>query len=781
VIVQIAPVAKKRNSDYLWGIFMFSLLMLCTMAYIFGIIISPLAGTSSIIIISSIVLFIYLIRQILKKDIKLTVPIIIIMIVVGNVRYYSSTKNLLYESFPDKYVTVNGTIISLPSNSNSEYKYKYTLDVDTLEYLDVTYKINKKIMLSSKKSFAYGDTVCARGFLADFDSQTNEFEFDYKNYYKSKGIFARLTAREIEKTGESHSYLPTFLFGKLKYTIYENLTRHFTGDVRAIAIAVCLGNKSFFTKEYKNLLVKTGMLRVLYSPFIHLCFIAILTGIFFKKKKNRDYATLVLLLLYILWESTSPTSLKAAFLIGIVVFKKQVFGFANKADILSFIVFCMTAIEPMLCFNGGFMVSVISTLLLYTSFKPIYNILSRNRFLEKYKLTSLLTIWIIFTFGAMPYCAYYFNGITPYSTLFTPILLPFVFVILILAPILSILPITLLSTAFSGAVAIIRYTTLLVNKLPFNYIMLHTPSAVELLFWLLIWMLFLSIIGSDIKSVKSKTILSAALGLFVCLALDFGINSLSIYFVNVGQGDAGIIHTFGETVLIDGGGSAEYQSNYNVGDSVLLPYLVSHGFTDIDVAILTHYHKDHMQGIITAIENLKINTLILPYSEPKNNKQKEIETLAKEKNIKVEYLNPNDSISFRSGLTMKVINVNNGLIDNHNENNNSLVFEVNYGKFKALFMGDCESEENIFSPTDVDLIKISHHGSINGNSKEFLTRVSPEIAVISVGKNNSYNLPNKETLENLEAVNATILRTDYLGDIRFKISKNGHMHYNSLY
>ena len=110
-----------------------------------------------------------------------------------------------------------------------------------------------------------------------------------------------------------------------------------------------------------------------------------------------------------------------------------------------------------------------------------------------------------------------------------------------------------------------------------------------------------------------------------------------------------------------------------------------------------------------------------------------------------------------------------------NENDNSNVIYSKYGTFKFLFMGEAgiEKEKDIlekYNISDVYVLKVVHHGSKTSSSIEFINEINPKYSIISVGKNNRYGHPNKETLDNLK--DSKIYRTDQNGSIMFKIKNN---------
>ena len=761
------------------------LVVICCISYIVGVLTAPLLSFLYLLLFLIFVILTVLIAKFVFRHKVSLIILAALMFFTGNIRYMLASENTLYNKFPDKYVEISGTIASLPGNSVAKHKFRYEVELDSIAYLDKTYKTDGKILLHTDEEFAYGDRISAFGFLTDFSSVENEYGMDFKRFYKCRGILCRLTAFEITKTGEKTSFTPRFLMGKLSYRIFKNMQSSLSSEDFALTSAALFGDKSYFDRKYQLLTVKTGVARVIYSSFVHISLLLTLVSLLSSKKKHREIYFLVAMLLYLFLFSSSAIALKLCITAGLVMGVKRLRGFSDKLEILAFAVLLIAFYNPLLCFDGGFMMSVICTSLLYLSYTPIYKRLSNFRIIRRLHLAAPLTAWFILVFGAMPFAAYYFNGTSIYSIFLVPLLLPFVAVILIAGPLLfvfsgaytALYPIQLI---FRAALAILRYAPYAVSKLPYYYIFLPTPSVTFMVFHCLSWWILLRAAKSEFNTAMTKFVASAAAGMLACSLIGVSLNSLNIYFVNVGQGDAAILHTdIGETVIIDGGGSSEYES-YSIGDSVFLPYLASHGFTRIDVAIVSHYHKDHVEGIISAVENLKVNTLVLPDCMPDNIYRQKLEKLALDKNIKTEYLHIGDKIKFRSGLELTVIAPNPALVDKNNENDTSLVIKVCYGDFTALFTGDFEAEEDLALSQSVDLLKVSHHGSENGNSKEFIEAAKPRIAVISVGRNNRHNLPDKEVISDLEAVGAQILRTDRLGDIRIKTDKKCNIKYNSL-
>ena len=149
-------------------------------------------------------------------------------------------------------------------------------------------------------------------------------------------------------------------------------------------------------------------------------------------------------------------------------------------------------------------------------------------------------------------------------------------------------------------------------------------------------------------------------------------------------------------------------------------------------------------------------------SETISNKQNAII----EKNLSI--INPNIGDTFSLGdANFEVMFVDNS--EPEEKNDSSIVLQLNFGNEKYLFMGDAETKaENSRTWEKVNVLKVGHHGSNTSSSENFIKSVSPEIAIVSVGPNNSYNLPKTEILERFEKINTTIYRTDQDGSIYLK-------------
>ena len=245
-------------------------------------------------------------------------------------------------------------------------------------------------------------------------------------------------------------------------------------------------------------------------------------------------------------------------------------------------------------------------------------------------------------------------------------------------------------------------------------------------------------------------------------------NNLKVYFIDTGQSDCVLIETpNGSFVLIDSGNNGD--------EDIIRNFLNDKKVKEIECAIFTHPHADHIGGGYEIINEYSTKRVLMPdVSANTATYKKLIDEVSLQQitlnRIAVGYNFIIDSVSFNVFSPKEA-----GYGSNLNEY--SIVCRVDYGDTSFLFTGDAEAknEQEMLDAgfdLDVDVLKVGHHGSSTSSSLIFLQAVTPEYAVILCGTNNKYGHPHYETLSNLNEVSAVIYRTDINGTITISTDGN---------
>lgn len=273
------------------------------------------------------------------------------------------------------------------------------------------------------------------------------------------------------------------------------------------------------------------------------------------------------------------------------------------------------------------------------------------------------------------------------------------------------------------------------------------------------------------KSTLKKRIIPLLGSVILCVALYILGDSLldlptegemSVHFIDVGQGDAALILTEECSVLVDTGTT-------DSGEKVAA--YVETRTDEIDYLILSHPHEDHIGGAKDVFDSVEVKNVIMPDKTANSSSfDRLLDSL--ESSGAVLYSAEAGDVYSIGELTMEIFSPEAG--DTYEDANNiSIVLKVTFGNTSFLFTGDAEAvvEENLLLSgyeLNCDVLKVGHHGSSTSSTDDFIKAVSPDIAVISCGKDNSYGHPHTKVINTLEKYNIDYYRTDRLGNIVIK-------------
>ena len=667
-------------------------------------------------------------RKILLYD-SLYIGILIIVLIISIVRI-NIKPNLFYKE--------NSTITGIIQNIEYENEY-YKLTIKGKE------KVLGNFHSKNKIDIHLGDKIKVSGIISEPTNPTLKNTFNYKKYLNNKNIYHIIkidSIKVISKNKNIYYIVKEFVYKRLNHNKY--------------LYTFILGDKFYLSQEIKNTYQENGISHLFAISGMH---ITLLSNIIIKVlsilkvKENRRYLiTTIILIFYLLIVGISPSILRGV--LFFIVFKyNSLYYFYIKPTNLFILVLCISLlINPKYIFEVSFQYSyLISFTLIYMS----EFLTSKNYFI------SLLKTSIISSIVSLPITLYNFYSINNLSIIYNLFFIPLITII--------VFPLSLITFLFPQLMPIYNFITDIMENISILLSKIKLGKLVFMRIHPIFYILYLIIIFIAFYFIKKNNFKYLFLLLFVLLIhyIYPSINNdVFINFIDVGQGDSILIHN-SKNILIDTGGK---ESNTNDNSIVLnktIPYLKSLGIKKIDYLILTHGDYDHMGESINLVEKYKVKKVIFNCGEFNNLEKELIKKLNKNK---VSYYSCINELDLENN---KLFFLQTKEYDNENDNSNVIYTELDGYKF--MFMGDASvtTEHEIldkYNLSDIDVLKVGHHGSRTSSSKEFINEINPKYSVISVGKNNRYGHPNKEVLENLEY--SKIYRTDSDGSIMFKIKNN---------
>lgn len=232
-------------------------------------------------------------------------------------------------------------------------------------------------------------------------------------------------------------------------------------------------------------------------------------------------------------------------------------------------------------------------------------------------------------------------------------------------------------------------------------------------------------------------------------------DDLQIYYFDIGQGDS-------ELLRIPDGEGDSFDLLIDSGDAdhtdEMLDYLSELKIDSLDAVVVTHPHADHMGSMAAILDKIEVESFYMPripddLTPTTVSFEKMLDKL-EEKGIGITAAEKGTVIPTTDLASVTVLSPEKGA-DYDNLNDFSAIIKVVFGDTSFLFTGDAEipALKNLLNSgydIDCDVLKVGHHGSVNGTNEKFLTAVSPDTAVISCGKDNRYGHPHKETVELLD-------------------------------
>ena len=553
-------------------------------------------------------------------------------------------------------------------------------------------------------------------------------------------------------------------------------------SVLGFLTAELTGDKSLLPESDYVAMQETGLAHIFAVSGLHCAFLVTLLSLLIPPTRRRTLCAVAsaVLVFYMLLTGLSPSVARACvmqlFLLSAPLFRRGSDPLTSLAAALTVILlvnpYAVGSVSLQLSFAATLGMVLLSGRL-YKSFTGWYR--GRNRavrvalFFPAANLAATLGA-LVFT---APLTAYYFN------------------ILSLVAPLAGLLAVPAAGYAFMSAFVsallglvwtplglLVGYVPLLLVKyiLWVAHLLLAVPyHAVYFTnVYLRVWLLYVyaAFLGCAVTpDGKRKYALASALTvltLAACLWLNSRWQQYGAFraaVLDVGQGESVALCSGSEAALVDCGSSNSYVD----AGSVAADALQSAGIRRLSAVIVTHYHADHTNGLTEVLTRLPVDTLYLPDIEDEYGVRDRLVSLAAHQGADVVFVTGPTRIA----LGEAALTVYPPLLTTGDLNEQGLTALATAGDFDLLITGDMAGQtEQLLAQTyplpDVEVLVVSHHGSRYSSDESFLRAITPDNAVISVG-DNRYGHPAEETLRRLQAVGATVWRTDQQGSIRIII------------
>ena len=591
----------------------------------------------------------------LKKIKNIIIISIIPMVVSCIVMQYKESKYAKFQSNISQHIKFIGTVIE--EEKESEYYNNYIVKVNNINekenYKNICLLIKiKKNKNTENKKLKYGDLIFISGLFEHATTRRNYKGFDYSQYLKTKNIYGicKTDVNSLKVLKEDSCFVTNMWINKLRNALKNNLRTLLPSDTASIAIALFLGDSSLIEDTQKQTFSNASLSHVLAISGMHVTYVIVGCSWILNRfdKRKSKYVFIVFLIFFAQLAGGSPSVIRAVIMSSIMIASKI---FYRKSDVINNIsISCLIILimNPYNILNLGFQLSFLGTLGIVLFNKKIEEYLDDLHF-DKYKLSnknkkhnkseainknknlnksetinknkrhnknkstnlkklkSLIITSISANILILPILIYNFN-IFSVTFLFSNILIsPILGIIFLIGYITVIISVVSIKIAIPFAkflnilIKIFNYIAIFSSNIEITRVLVTTPNIITVVLYYIAIIYFFYYRSKVINNINYKMCkrIIVIFSIVVILAKFIPIynNNFKIFFIDVGQGDSTLIITkANKTILIDGGGSEI--GDYNVGEKVLVPYLLNRKIKNIDYMIFSHFDSDHCGRII---------------------------------------------------------------------------------------------------------------------------------------------------------------------------------------
>jgi len=588
--------------------------------------------------------------------------------------------------------------------------------------------------------------------------------FDYERWLFQEGIGATGYVRQSKENRRLESVAP-YTLSAIRTGIYNSLSNMIeSAEERGVLIALALGERRDISPEQWNLFFNTGTNHLVAISGLHIGLVAGLIFLLVRwgwswlpqwwsstiaAPRIAALCAMLAALAYAALAGFSIPTQRALLMLliafGAVILQRPV----RPVQLLSFALLMVLLLDPFASLSVGFWLSFAAVALIFAGIKREHG----NRLIRYGKLQ-----WLLFL-GLAPLLILFFGRVSLIAPIANLVAVPWVSLWVVPLTLLSVvvLPIssglaqlclTLAGAGMVGLTTLLRWLDGLVEPLMLipasDWLLIPAAAGLALLLFYRRWPRSLGLFG--------------LLPMILISPASLGEGEARLTLLDVGQGLSVVVETRDHTLIFDTG--ASYQSGFNFGEAVIIPYLRRRGVERIDTLIVSHGDNDHIGGARSLSRKIEINRIIssvpemIPWVETD-------ECRAGEKwlwnGIEFEMLHP-------QSLDLAL-----------SENDLSCVLQVTTNDQSVLLTGDIEAEaeqmiiDRYGEQLRSDIVVAPHHGSKTSSSQPFVDFVSPQWVLFPAGYRNRYHFPHSSVVNRYRKSGSQLLNSFEEGAISFKL------------